>query len=189
MARDDISQLLRDLRDRPTEAIRDLLPLVYDELHAMAHRRLSFRQRDAVLDTTALVHEAYLKLFDRSQLDWRDRKHFFSVAAIAMRQIVVDEARRRTAQKRGGDRRRVELDSTHLAMAEQAEDIVSLNDALLRLSRLDERLTRIVELRFFGGLSVEEVAEVLEVSDRTVKRDWRKARALLYQAMVGDEQP
>jgi RNA polymerase sigma factor (TIGR02999 family) len=153
----------------------------------MAHRRLSPGARDLTLDTTALVHEAYVRLFDRSRLDWQDRRHFFSVAAMAMRQIIVDHARRRSAHKRGGDLRRVELDSNQLAVDDQAEEILALNDALSRLAKLDERLARVVELRFFAGLSVLEVAEVMETSERTVKRDWRKACALLYQALAPEE--
>lgn len=187
MSRDDITQILHDLRDGASGAADALLPLVYAELRAMAHRRLTPGARDVTLDTTALVHEAYVRLFDRSRLEWADRKHFFSVAAIAMRQIIVDHARRRGAAKRGGAQRRVDLDAANLAVDEQAEEIVALNDALLRLSQLDERLGRIVELRFFGGLSVEEVAEVMDMSERTVKRDWRKARALLFQAITSGE--
>jgi RNA polymerase sigma factor (TIGR02999 family) len=187
MAQDEITQILRDLRDGASGATEALLALVYDELRAMAHHRLSSGARGVTLDTTALVHEAYVRLFDRSQLDWKDRRHFFSVAAIAMRQIIVDHARRRGALKRGGDLKRVDLDSTNLAVDDTAEEIVALNDALSRLARLDERLARVVELRFFAGLSVQEVAEVMETSERTVKRDWRKACALLYQAMTAEE--
>jgi RNA polymerase sigma factor (TIGR02999 family) len=184
MPRDDITQILRELRDGGSDAVDSLLPLVYEELRAMAHRRLTPGARDVTLDTTALVHEAYVRLFDRSRLDWKDRRHFFSVAAIAMRQIIVDHARRRSAVKRGGGLTRVDLDSTNLAVDAQAEEIVALNDALSRLARLDERLASVVELRFFAGLSVQEVAEVLDTSERTVKRDWRKACALLYRAMT-----
>jgi RNA polymerase sigma factor (TIGR02999 family) len=184
MPRDDITLILRTLREGRSEAIGDLLPLVYAELRQIARRHLASGGRDATLDTSALVHDAYLKLFDRSQLDWQDRRHFFSVAAIAMRQIIVDRARRRSALKRGGGMARVDLDAANLAVDEQAEEILALNEALARLGRIDERLGRIVELRFFGGLSVEEVAEVMEMSERTVKRDWRKARALLYQSLA-----
>ena len=187
MSCNEITQLLRALREGGDGAIAALLPLIYEELHAMAHRRLTPGARELTLDTTALVHETYIRLFDRSQLDWQDRRHFFSVAAIAMRQIIVDHARRRGAAKRGGALQRVDLDASHLAVDEQAEEILALNEALSRLARLDERLARIVELRFFGGLSVEEVAEVMEMSERTVKRDWRKARALLHQAMTAEE--
>ncbi len=188
MARDeDITRILRELRDGATAAADDLLPLVYDELRAIAHRRLSPGARELTLDTTALVHEAYVRLFDRSRLDWKDRRHFYSVAAIAMRQIVVDHARTRRAAKRGGRLQRVELDSHHLAVDERSEEILALHEALSRLAVLDARLARIVELRFFGGLSVEEVAQVMELSERTVKRDWRKARALLFQAITTEE--
>ena len=187
MARDDITQILRELRDGSHGALDTLLPLVYDELRAIAHRRLSPGGRDRTLDTTALVHEAYVRLFDRAPPDWKDRRHFFSVAAIAMRHIIVDHARETAALKRGGHLRRVDLDSAHEAVDDQAADIVALNDALSRLAQLDERLARIVELRFFGGLSVPEVAEVMELGERTVKRDWRKARAILYQALAGEE--
>jgi len=186
MARDNITRILHELRGGSDSAAAVLMPLVYDELRAMAHRRLSPGARDVTLDTTALVHEAYLRLFDRSRLDWKDRRHFFSVAAIAMRQIIVDHARKRAAAKRGGALQRVDLDSTNLAVDEQAEEIVALNDALSRLSQLDARLAKVVELRFFAGLSVEEVAEVMETSERTVKRDWRKASALLYQAITAE---
>jgi len=184
MTRDDITLILRTLRDGRAEAVGELLPLVYAELRAIAHRRLAGGGRDATLDTSALVHDAYLKLFDRSQLDWQDRRHFFSVAAIAMRQIIVDRARRRGARKRGGGLERVDLDAANLAVDERADDILALNEALSRLAEVDDRLARIVELRFFGGLAVEEVAEVMEMSERTVKRDWRKARALLYQSLT-----
>jgi RNA polymerase sigma factor (TIGR02999 family) len=188
MARnEDITHILRELREGQTGAADDLLPLVYDELRAIAHRRLSPGARELTLDTTALVHEAYVRLFDRSRLDWKDRRHFYSVAAIAMRQIIVDHARTRRAMKRGGRLQRVDLDSTNLAVDEQSEEILALNEALSRLAQLDERLARIVELRFFGGLSVEEVAKVMDMSERTVKRDWRKARAILFQAITTED--
>jgi RNA polymerase sigma factor (TIGR02999 family) len=187
MARDDITQILRDLRGGERGAVEALLPLVYDELRALAHHRLGPGARGVTLDTTALVHEAYLRLFDRDSLDWKDRRHFFSVAAIAMRQIIVDHARRRSAEKRGGRLQRVDLDSSQVALEDQAEEILALNEALSRLALLDERLARVVELRFFAGLSVEEVARVTETSERTVKRDWRKACALLYQTITAEE--
>jgi RNA polymerase sigma factor (TIGR02999 family) len=149
----------------------------------MAHRALGPSGRDAILNTTALVHEAFLRLPGQSGLSLQDRRHFFSVAAIAMRQIVIDHARRRTALKRGGGVRHVDLEDTELAVDDRAEELLALDGALSRLSQLDERLGRVVELRVFGGLSVEETAEVLDVDPRTVKRDWRKARAILYAAL------
>jgi RNA polymerase sigma factor (TIGR02999 family) len=154
----EITKLLIAMREGRREAVNDLLRIVYDQLRAVAHRRLS-HGADRTINTTTLVHEAYLKLFDQSQLHWNDRKHFFAVAATAMRQVVVDQARRRQARKRGGEGLlRVNLDPTALVVDDQAEEIMALNQALSRLSRIDERLALIVELRFFGGLSVAEVA-------------------------------
>jgi RNA polymerase sigma factor (TIGR02999 family) len=189
LAREDITRLLHELRDGDPRAQEALLPAVYAELRAIAHNRLSPGARDAVLDTTALVHEAYVRLFDRSPLPWADRRHFFAVAAMAMRQIVVDLSRRRSTARRGGGQVHVNLESTQVAVDEQAEEIVSLHEALLRLSHLDARLARIVELRFFGGFSEEETAEIMEMSVRTVRRDWRKARALLYQDITSEGTP
>ena len=184
MAREDITRLLHEIRDGDAHAQDALLPAVYDELRAIAHNRLSPGARDALLDTTALVHEAYVRLFDRAPLEWADRRHFFAVAAMAMRQTIVDHARKRRAARRGGGQAHIDLDDTQVAVDAQAEEIVSLHEALVRLSQLDARLGRIVELRFFGGFSEEEVAEIMEMSARTVRRDWRKARALLYQALA-----
>jgi RNA polymerase sigma factor (TIGR02999 family) len=185
MTTEDVTQLLLSLREGRREALSQLFPLVYDELRRIAGRAVGSRGADQTLGATAVVHEAYLKLFDQTRLTVNDRKHFFALAATAMRQIVVDHARRRSARKRGGDLRRVDLDAESLSREAPAEDILSLDQALQRLAVLDERLERVVVLRFFGGLSVEETAEVLEVNPRTVKRDWRKARALLYQELSG----
>jgi len=184
MASGDITRLLVSLREGDRDALNALLPIVYSELRAMAHRTAGPGRTDTSLNTTALVHEAYLKLHDQSSLTLQDRKHFFSVAAMAMRQIVIDQARRRSAQKRGGELRRVDLDSAELPAEGGAEEILALDEALSRLSELDGRMARVVELRFYGGLSVEETAEVLDIDPRTVKRDWRKARAILYAALA-----
>jgi RNA polymerase sigma factor (TIGR02999 family) len=178
----DITRLLLAARDGDPEALDRLVPLVYDELRVIARHRLGIRSHHT-LDTTGLVHEAYLRLCDQTRLRLNDRRHFFAVASIAMRQIVVDYARRRTALKRDG--KRVDLDHVEIPVAEQAQEILSLHEALERLSQVNPRLARVVELRFFGGLSVEEVAEVIGVDPRTIKRDWRKARALLH-AELGD---
>ena len=185
MSDEQITRILRALRDGKEEALEALLPLVYDELHAMAHRRLAAGGRDVMLDTTALVHEAYLKLFDREAPDLQSRRHFFAVATVAMRHIVVDHARRRAAVKRGGDLERADLDADDLAAETQAEEILALNDALSRLALVDERLAQVAEHRYFGGYSVEETAMVMGLSDRTVKREWRKARALLFREITG----
>lgn len=181
-----ITEILNALGRGEDSALTELLPIVYAQLQAMARRRLAPRDRRPVtLDTGALVHEVYLKLFgaEVNRIDWKSRGHFYGVAALAMRQIVVDHARRMSAAKRGGAARPLPLDSSVLPIEEQAEQIIALNDALSSLARLDERLARVVDLRFFVGLSVEEVAQVIGTSERTIKRDWRKARALLYEAM------
>ncbi len=186
MAAADITRQLVALRGGDRGALDGLLPAVYDSLKAMAHRRLGLRASDRTLDTTSLVHEAFLKLFDQTQVELQDRRHFFAVASIAMRQIVIDNARRHAAAKRGGGAPHLPLDDAAIAVDRDAELLVSLDEALSRLSRVNERSARVVELRWFAGLSVEETAEVLEVDPRTVKRDWRKARALLHEALTGE---
>lgn len=187
MSEADITRQLLALREGDRAAESALLPVVYDSLRAMAHRRLGGRSPDGTLDTTSLVHEAYLRLFDQTRVDLRDRRHFFAVAAIAMRQIVIDHARRHAAAKRGGGLAAVPFDDARIAIERDAEALVSLDEALSRLAGVSERLARVVELRFFTGLSVEETAEVVGVDARTVKRDWRKARAFLHEALSEDE--
>ena len=185
-----VTRLLAALRRGDRGALDQLMPLVYRELHERAHRQLAAHRPGETLDTTALVNEAYLKLVDAASAGWQDRAHFFAVASKVMRQIIVDYARRSAAKKRGGRVGAPLLDSREeIAAPVRAAELVELDEALKDLERLDERLSRIVELRFFGGLSVEEAAEVLDVSPRTVKRDWRKARALLYEAMRADGGP
>lgn len=180
----DITQLLHAYSAGEASALDRLLPLVYDEMRLAAHRQLRKRRPGQTLDTSALVHDAYLKLVDQQQAGWRDRNHFMAVATLAMRQILVDTARRRRAQKRGGDEAPVTLDEGRIGQAESlAIEVLALDEALEKLSQLDPRLTKLVELRFFGGLTVEETAAVLDLSERTVKRDWRKARAFLVQQL------
>lgn len=174
----DVTELLAAWRDGDREAIRELMPLVYDELRALARRQAAGGSE--TLRTTALVHETYLKLARHSRLAVQDRRHFFALAARAMRQLVVDHARRRTAAKRGGAAGALPLDDAHIPLQARAAEIVALDAALDRLASLDDSLSRVVELRFFAGLSVEETADVLGCSPRTVKREWRKARALLH---------
>jgi RNA polymerase sigma factor (TIGR02999 family) len=176
----EITDLLAALRHGDRSAMDRLLPLVYDELRRRAHDQLGRGGRSGTLSTTGLVHEAYLKLVDSPRQDWEDRNHFFGVAVKAMRSVVVDYARRRGAQKRGGDARRVELEDGLLRVEQDASAILAIHEALERLAAVDARLSDLVELRFFGGLSVDETAQVLGVSDRTVKRDWVKARTLLF---------
>ena len=180
----EITQLLVRLRDGDAEVMDALFPLVYGELRSMAHRQLGYRRTGQTINTTALVHEAYLKLVDQTQVTWESRNHFFGVAAKAMRHILVDYARRRNAQKRGGGQQHTLLDEADIRVEAQAGELLALDDALTQLAALNERLSQIVELRFFGGMTVEETAAALDISERTVKRDWRKARAFLYQALT-----
>jgi RNA polymerase sigma factor (TIGR02999 family) len=182
MTQEGVTQLLAAWRAGDRDAADRLMPLVYDELRRIARRRLAGSHQ--TLQTTALVHEAYLKLAEHSRLAVQDRQHFFALAARAMRQLVVDHARRRTAGKRGGDVRMVALDDVQVPMDDRADEMLALDEALERLSALDETLSRIVELRYFAGLSVEETADALGCSTRTVKRDWRKARAFLHHELA-----
>jgi RNA polymerase sigma factor (TIGR02999 family) len=182
---DDITAILRQAGAGDREALDRLMPLVYPELKAMAHRRLSGERPDHTLNTTALVHEAYIKLVDQSRIEWANRGHFFSVAAMAMRRILVDQARKHLAQKRGGGREAVSLDSARLSVEQSAETLISLDEALDRLTALDERLGRVVVYRFFGGLTEEESAHLLEVTPRTVRRYWVKAKGLLAMNLAG----
>lgn len=182
--RGEITRLLHAFRDGDRGAIDALFPMVYDELRMAAHRQLRRRRAGHSLDTTALVHDAFLKLVDQKQADWKDRQHFMAVSATAMRHILVDYARRRAAQKRGGDEQRVTFDEGILQVQSKALEVLALDEALEALAKLNTRLSQLVELRFFAGMSVEEVAEHFGVSDRTVKRDWRKARAFLHQVLA-----
>ncbi len=186
MTSSDVTQLLQRARGGDRSAIDQLLPLVYQELRGLASRRLSRGRSDPTLGTTALVHEAYLKLFDRSRLAFADRQHFFAVAARAMRQIAVDHARKRASLKRGGDRVRVDLDSQLPAPGDRSDEVLAIDDALGKLAEIDPRLSLVVELRFFAGLAEAEVAEAIGRDERTVRRDWRKARALLHQLLAGE---
>jgi RNA polymerase sigma factor (TIGR02999 family) len=161
--------------------------LVYDELRRIAHRYVR-RERDGhTLETTALVNEAYLRLVGQQKIEWQNRAHFFAVTAQVMRHILIDHARRRHYAKRGGEAQQVSFDDAALMSPERAAELVALDEALSELARLDARKSRVVELRYFGGLSLEETADVLDVSPMTVRRDWRAAKAWLYRALSGDE--
>ena len=175
--------VLTELRSGKHGALDQLIPLLYNELRAIAHRQLSLRAPGGTLSTTALVHEAYLKLVDQSHADWRDRAHFLAVASLAMRHVLVDRAKARSAQKRGGDRRRITLDDAHIAVDDQPDALLQLDEAMTWLAELEPRLARVVECRFFGGLTEEEIAEALGVTVRTVQRDWAKARMLLQRQL------
>ena len=179
----DITGLLMAWRGGDARALEALMPLVYEELRRLAHRQLGRERPGHTLDTTAVVHEAYLKLADQSRVRWSDRSHFFAVATQAMRRILVDYARRYRADKRDGARERVSLDDAAVVAEERAAGLVALDEALSELAAVDARLSRVVECRFFGGLTEEETAEVLGVTARTVRRDWTKAKGWLSQML------
>ena len=179
----DITGLLVAWRAGDPEAFDRLFPMVYDELRRIAHRQLGAERPDHTLDTTALVHEAYLKLVDQTRAQLTDRAHFFAVAARAMRRILVDYARRHRALKRGGAAGSVSLSGAALIAEERADTLVALDEALTRLAELDARLSQVVECRFFGGLTEEETAEALAVTARTVRRDWVKAKGWLHREL------
>jgi RNA polymerase sigma-70 factor, ECF subfamily len=167
------------------QAARDeLMPLVYEELRRLAHMCMSAERPDHTMQTSALLNEAYLRLVDQKNIQWHDRSHFFGIAARLMRQVLVDYARKRRYAKRGGDAHRVPLDEAMIVSAERAADVMALDDALKGLAEIDPRQSQIVELRFFGGLSIEETAEVLGVSPGTVMRDWTLAKAWLRRAIT-----
>ena len=180
-----ITELLDDLRAGRRDAFDHLVPLVYQELRRAARRELAVRPSDTLF-TTALVHELYLKFSRAARNDWRDRAHFLRAAGVAMRHILVDRARRRTAEKRGGAQRPVTFDDALTVVDEQAMSVLELHEALDHLAAIDERLALVVECRFFGGMTEEETAEALGITARTVRRDWLKARALLHHALTGD---
>jgi RNA polymerase sigma factor (TIGR02999 family) len=178
-----VTDLLLQLRSGDAAALDRLFPLVYEDLRRVAHRQLSGEREEHTLGTTGLVHEAYLRLVDQTRVEYRDRKHFFALASRAMRQVLVDYARRYRAQKRGGKWRPMTLDEEALPSSERAETVLALDDALSRLADLDARLSQVVECRFFGGLSEDETAEVVGVDPRTVRRDWVKAKKWLSREL------
>jgi RNA polymerase sigma factor (TIGR02999 family) len=180
----DVMDVVADLRAGRRETLDRLLPLVYDELRAVAHRQLARRDIGGTLSTTGLVHEAYLKLVDHSRVAWRDRAHFFALVAVAMRHVLVDRAKARCAAKREGALHRVTLDDEQIRACDQPEAMLQLNDAIERLALIDPRLARIVDCRFFGGFSEEEIAAAMGITVRTVQRDWLKARMLLRRALA-----
>ena len=181
----DAATLLRHWRRGSRDALDSLFPLVYDDLRHKAHRALRGQPSGLTLSTTALVHESYLKLIGSERVSWQDRAHFLALAARAMRFVLVSYARAHGAQKRGGGRTPIDLDEDLALSDDRAEEMLALDEALERLSALDERLGKTVELRFFGGLTVEEISETLGVSQSTVKLDWQKARAWLYRELSG----
>jgi RNA polymerase sigma-70 factor (ECF subfamily) len=181
-----VTELLQRWSNGDGAALAELTPLVYDELRRVAHHHLGGQRPDHTLQTTALVNEAYLRLADQTNPQWQDRAHFFAVAARAMRQILVSYARSQQSQKRGGGALKVELDEAALVSPEQSKEIVELHEALEQLSTLDSRKAQIVELKYFGGLNYDEIAEVLKISRITVRRDWEFAKVWLYTELRSD---
>ena len=175
-----VTQLLEQWSHGDDAALGELTPLIYEELRRLAHHHMGGERPDHTLQTTALVNEAYLRLADQTDPNWQNRAHFFAVAARAMRQILVNYAKSSRAQKRGGGALKVELDEAAIVSPEQSKEIIYLHEALERLATLDSRKARVVELKYFGGLNHDEIAEVLKVSTVTVRRDWVFAKAWLY---------
>jgi RNA polymerase sigma factor (TIGR02999 family) len=185
----DITHLLHEWRGGNAEALQRLMPLVYGELHSLASRYLSHERRDHTLQTTALVNEAYVKLAGQRSVDWQNRAHFFGIAAQLMRRILVDHARRDRRAKRGGGAPILPLDDMDPPSAAppvDAADAYTLDRALTRLEAIDPQQGRVVELRFFGGMTIEETAEVLGLSSATIKREWSVARAWLYRELASE---
>ncbi|MDQ3063137.1 MAG: sigma-70 family RNA polymerase sigma factor [Acidobacteriota bacterium] len=180
-----ITQMLRQWSGGNREVLEDLMPLVYDELHKQAARFLNRERRDHTLQTTALIHETYLKLIDQREVNWESRAHFFAIAANLMRRILVDYARQKHREKRGGDMMKLPLEEAALIVGkERSIDLMALDEALTRLEKIDEQQARIVELRYFSGLSLEETAETLKVSRTTVANDWSIAKAWLHRELT-----
>ncbi|PYJ28826.1 MAG: RNA polymerase subunit sigma-70 [Verrucomicrobia bacterium] len=178
-----VTQLLQQWSHGDDSALAELTPLVYEELRRLAHHYMEGERPDHTLQTTALVNEAYLRLADQTNPNWQSRAHFFAVAARAMRQILVSYARSNRAQKRGGGAAKIELDEAAIMSPEQSNEIVDVHEALERLATLDERKAQVVELKYFGGLNHDEIAEVLKVSTITVRRDWMFAKTWLYDEL------
>jgi RNA polymerase sigma-70 factor, ECF subfamily len=179
----EITQQLVAWSKGDAAALEQLIPTVYQELRRMADRYLRRENAEHSLQPTALVHEAYLRLIDQTQVQWQNRAHFFGVAAQMMRRILVDHAKTKHREKRGGEMRKLSLEEAANYTHERAAELVALDDALQSLAELDERKSHIVELRYFGGLTVEETAQVLSISPQTVMRDWNLAKAWLYQQL------
>jgi RNA polymerase sigma-70 factor, ECF subfamily len=184
----EISQLLAEWSDGNQAALERLYPLVYEELRRMAHRYMRRERKGHTLQTTALINEAYLRLVEQKDVHWQNRAHFFGISAEIMRRILIDHARRYEYLKRGGNAQRVSLDEAAVVAKERGEELLALDEALKSLEAIDPRRSRVVELRFFGGLENEEIASLLRISANTVTRDWNLARAWLYQQLSGSKE-
>lgn len=184
-AQHEITKLLEAWSSGNQAALDELYPLVYDELHRLARRYMSREREGHTLQTTALINEAYVRLVDQKNVRWANRSHFFAISAQIMRRILIDHARRHAYAKRGGGKHPVSLDETATLQVDRASELIRLDDALKSLAELDPRRSRVVELRYFGGLRNDEIAEALNISENTVTRDWNMARAWLYQQLAG----
>ena len=182
----EITRLLLEWSNGDDAALDQLIPMVYPELRRIARRYMGRENSQHTLQTSALINEAYLRLIDQQAVEWQDRAHFFAVAAQVMRHILIDHARRHRYAKRGGGAQHIALDDTAIIIQERAAEFIALDSALNGLNEIDPRKSRIVELRFFGGLTVEETAEVMKLSPITIKREWRAARAWLLREISGD---
>lgn len=181
----DVTEILREWSGGDRAAPERLMPLVYEELKRQAYRYLSRERSSHTLQPTALVHEAYIKLIDQTRVSWQNRAHFYGVASTVMRRVLIDHARAHASEKRGSGSIRLSLDDIHVPVEERAASLLALDEALQQLAEFDERKAKIVEMRFFAGLTDEEIAEVLGVSTRTVTRDWRNARIWLFRELGG----
>jgi len=179
----DVTRMLEEIGDGRRSVSEDLLPVVYDQLRAIASRRMVGERADHTLDATALVHEAWMRLVREDDLSWTSRPHFYGAAAAAMRRILVEHARRRGRRKRGGDHRRLDLELADVGLEVDPGDLLAVEEALTRLEAMDPRAADVVKLRFFAGLEVEEVAATLGISERTARREWMAARAFLARAL------
>ncbi|HKK46747.1 MAG TPA: sigma-70 family RNA polymerase sigma factor [Balneolaceae bacterium] len=181
----EITQILQKVKEGSSEAYDQLFPLVYDQLKSIAFKKMKNERKDHTLSHTELVHEVYLKLVDQTNIDWKDRAHFFAMASQCMRQILIDYARKKKADKRGGNKEPVTFIDTLMKVDRQADDLINLDSALQDLAKLNERLAEVVEYRYFGEMSIKDTAEVMNLSVSTVKRDWAKARGWLYKELKG----
>lgn len=179
----EVTQILHDWSSGDAQAQERLMPFVYDELRRLARSFLSRERGDHTLQPTALVNEAYVRLVDQTRVSWQNRAHFYGIAASMMRRVLIDHARARATGKRGGGAIRLSIDDLQVPIEERAASFIDLDEALKTLEQMDERKCKVVEMRFFGGLSDEEIAEVLGVTTRTVLRDWKKARLWLYREL------
>ncbi len=180
----EVTRILHEWSEGDGNAAERLMPLVYDELRRLARSFLSRERGDHTLQPTALVNEAYLRLVDQTRVNWQNRAHFYGIASSMMRRVLIDHARAHATEKRGGGAVHLSIEDAHLPIEERAADFVALDEALDRLAQFDERKCRVVEMRFFGGLTDEEIAQVLSVTTRTVLRDWKTARLWLYRELA-----